>query len=393
MDFTIPEDLKMVQTLVRDFVKDQLLPLEREVLGRESDLAGARRTLTPEAEEKLIKMVKDMGLWGVGIPEELGGVGLGTLGTCLVEEELAKTIIPFDFGDVTPILFDCNEEQKEDYLLPVIEGQKHPYLALIEPGKGIDPVAMEMRAEKVNGGYLLNGRKLSFSKKVGSGDFAIVFAVTNPKGGIRDGVTCFLVDSGTPGFTVAGGEETTGWQAQVAGPVSLIFGDCKVPAEKVLGEEGKAFYLGKKWLPSRRIVRGARCVGAAVRLLDVSTEQAKSWQSFGQVISTWPSVQAALADMAVDIHAARLMVYHAACKADEGEDVHQEAAMVKVFTTEMLDRAANRAVEIRGGPAPARELPIEILCRNIVVEEAGQRALEVQKAIVTGDVLKRGTII
>ena len=393
MDFNIPEDLKMVQTLVRDFVKDQLLPLEREVLGRESDLAGARRTLTPETEEKLIKMVKDMGLWGVGIPEELGGVGLGTLGTCLVEEELAKTIIPFDFGDVTPILFDCNEEQKEDYLLPVIEGQKHPYLALMEPGKGIDPAAMEMRAEKVNGGYLLNGRKLSFSKKVGSGDFAIVFAVTNPEGGIRGGVTCFLVDSGTPGFTVAGGEERTGWQAQVAGPVSLIFDDCKVPAEKVLGEEGKAFYLGKKWLPSRRIVRGARCVGVAVRLLDVSAEQAKSWQSFGQVISTWPSVQAALADIAVDIHAARLMVYHAAWKADEGEDVHQEAAMLKVFTTEMLDRVANRAVEIRGGPAPARELPIEILCRNIVVEEAGQRALEVQKAIITGDVLKRGTII
>jgi len=391
MDFTIPEDLKMVQTLVRDFVKDQLLPLEREVLGRESDLAGARQTLTPETEEKLIKMVKDMGLWGVGIPEELGGVGLGTLGTCLVEEELAKTIIPFDFGDVTPILFDCNEEQKKDYLLPVIEGQKHPYLALIEPGKGIDPMAMEMRAERVNGGYLLNGRKLSFSRKVG-GDFAIVFAVTNPEEGIKNGVTCFLVDSGTPGFTVTGGEEKTGWQAQVAESVSLIFSDCKVPAEKVLGEEGKAFYLGKKWLPSRRIVRGARAVGAAVRLLDVSTEHAKSWQSFGQIISTWPSVQASLADMAVDIHAARLMVYHAAWKADEGEDIHQEAATVKVFTTEMLNRAADRAVQIRGGPAPARELPIEILCRNIVAKNAGQRALEVQKAIVTGDVLRRGTI-
>ncbi len=392
MDFTIPEDLKMVQTLVRDFVKDQLIPLEREVLGRESDLTGARRTLTPETEEKLVKMVKDMGLWGVGIPEELGGVGLGTLGTCLVEEELAKTIIPFNFGDVTPLLFDCNDEQKEQYLLPVIEGQKHPYLALIEPGKGADPTTMEMRAKRVNGDYILNGRKISFSR-VDHGDFAVVFAVTNPEGGIRDGVTCFLIDSDTPGFIVAGGEEKTGWQAQVAEPISLAFNDCRVPAGKVLGEEGKAFSLGNKWLPSRRIVRGARCVGAAVRLLDVSTEQAKSWQSFGQIISTWPSVEAALADIAIDIHAARLMVYHAAWKADEGEDVHQEAASVKVFATDMLKRVADRAIQIYGGPAPARELPIEILCQNIVTKNAGQYALEVQRAIVTKDILKLGAII
>ena len=134
-------------------------------------------------------------------------------------------------------------------------------------------------------------------------------------------------------------------------------------------------------------------MGAGVRLLDVSTEHAKSWQSFGQIISTWPSVRAALADMAIDIHAARLMVYHAAWKADEGEDIHQEAAMAKVFATEMLYRVAARAVQIKGGPAPARELPIEVLCQNIVARGAGQRALEVQKAIVTGDVLNLGTII
>jgi acyl-CoA dehydrogenase len=206
-------------------------------------------------------------------------------------------------------------------------------------------------------------------------------------------VTCFLVDNGTPGFIVAGGEEKTGWQAQVAEPISLAFNDCQVPAEKILGEEGKAFFLGSKWLPSRRIVRGARAVGAAVRLLEVSTERAKSWESFGQTISTWPNVEAALADMAIDIHAARLMVYHAAWKADEGEDIHRVAAMVKVFATEMLYRVADRAVQIHGGPGPARELPIEVLCQNIVAKSAGQRALEVQKAIVTGSILKLGTIM
>ncbi|MDD5288145.1 MAG: acyl-CoA/acyl-ACP dehydrogenase [Dehalococcoidales bacterium] len=391
MDFNIPEDMKMVQTMARDFVKNQLIPLERQVLGRDSDLTGARQALLPETEEKLVKMVQDMGLWGLSVPEALGGVGLGVLGTCLVEEELAKTIVPFNFGDVTPVLFDCNEKQKAEYLMPLLERQKHAYLALIEPGKGTDPNALEMKAEKVNGDYILKGKKVAFAK--GKADFAIVFAVTDPQKSAREGVTCFLVDGATPGFSITDGGEKTGWQAQVAEPITLVFDNCKVSADKILGEEGKAFNLGKKYLPTRRIVRGVRCVGAAVRLLDVCTEHAKSWQSFGKVISGWPSIQAALSDIAIDIHAARLMVYDAAWKADEGHDIHQEAAMVKVFSTEMLKRVADRTVQVRGGPAPARELPLETLCQSMLVQNVGERALEVQRSIIAGDILKLGTII
>ena len=387
MDFTIPEELKMIRTLVRDFVKDQLLPLEREVLGREATFENARLTLPPETEKQLIKMVKDMGLWGVSIPEELGGVGLGTLGTCLVEEELAKTIVPFNFGDVTPILYDCNQEQRERYFLPLFNKEKHAYLALMEPGKGADPTAMETRAEKTNGSYILKGRKISLSR-VDEADFAVVFAVTDSEKGVMGGVTCFLVDSSTPGFTVVGGGERTGWQARLPEPVSLLFDDCRVPLENILGEEGKAFYLGSKLLPTRRIISGARCVGAAVRLLEVSSEYAKSWERFGQVISGWPSVQAALADMALDIHAARLIVHHAAWKADEGEDIRQVAAMVKVFTTEMVNRAADRTVQIHGGPIYAEELPIERLCRNATAAGATERALELQRAAIVADLLK-----
>ena len=133
MDFEIPEELKMVQSLVRDFVSEQLKPLERDILGRAGDLNDARVSLPPEVEERLVKMARDMGIWGVGIPEELGGIGLSVLGNCLVEEELAQTVIPFNFGDVTPILFDCNAEQRETYLLPVLNRQKYVYLALMEP--------------------------------------------------------------------------------------------------------------------------------------------------------------------------------------------------------------------------------------------------------------------
>jgi alkylation response protein AidB-like acyl-CoA dehydrogenase len=391
MDLNIPEDLKMAQTMARDFVKNQLIPIERQVLGRDSDLVGARQTLTPETEEKLVKLVQDMGLWGLSLPEALGGVGLGVLGTCLVEEELAKTIIPFNFGDVTPVLFDCNEQQKAEYLLPVINRQKNACLALIEPGKGIDPGSLEMKAGKISGKYILNGKKIAFAKK--KADFFIVFAVTNPEKSVREGVTCFLVDINTPGFSVIRNEEKTGWQAQVAEPVTLVFENCEVNPEKVLGEEGKAFNLGKKWLPTRRIVRSARCVGAAVRLLDVCVEYAKSWHSFGKGISDWPSIQAALSDIAIDIHAARLMVFDAAWRADEGQDIHREAAMVKVFTTEMLKRVANRTVQVKGGPALARELPLEVLCQNMLKQNIGEQALEVQRSIITGDILKLAVII
>ncbi|MCD6300153.1 MAG: acyl-CoA dehydrogenase family protein, partial [Dehalococcoidales bacterium] len=229
MDFEIPEELKMVRSLVRDFVNDQLKPLERGILGRAADLRDARMFLPEEAEEKLAKMARDVGLWGIGIPEELGGVGLSTLGNCLVEEELAQTVTPFNFGDVTPILFECNAEQREKYFFPVLHRQKHAYLALIEPEIPLPDI--KMRAEKVNGYYVLNGRKVSFSRPH-EDYFAVVFAAMD------DRATCFLVDKDTPGFTVSGDEEKMGWQAQLGEPMLLVFDQCQVPAEHLLGEQG-----------------------------------------------------------------------------------------------------------------------------------------------------------
>jgi acyl-CoA dehydrogenase len=386
MDFEIPEELKMVQSLVRDFVTDQLKPLERDILGRAADLSDARMSLPEETEEKLITMAKDMGLWGVGVPEELGGAGLSTLGNCLVEEELAQTVIPLNLGDVTPVLFDCNAEQKERYFLPALHRQRHAYLALIEPERGAHPSNIEMRAEKANKHYVLNGKKVSFSR-AGKDYFAVVFATIGNKG-LRDGVTCFLVDKDTPGFTVSGGEEKTGWQSQTREPMSLVFDHCPVPAENILGEEGKAFHLGKKWLPSRRLVRGARCVGVAQRLLEESTTQAQSWQSFGQLISRRTSIEAALADIAIGIHACRLMVYEAAWKADKGETIRREAAMLKIFATEMVHGVADRVAHIFDGPPYIAGLPMERLCRYALATSATELALELQRSIIVKDILK-----
>ena len=387
MDFNVPEELKMVQTAVRKFVKDELIPLERDILGREGDPATGRVMLPPEEEERLFRMVQEMGLWGVSVPEELGGVGLPTLGVCLVEEELAKCVVPFNFGDVSPILFDADEKQRKSYLQPLLDGEKRACLALFEAG-GADPATMITTAVSEDSAYIINGQKTCLANVIDAGDFAMVFAVTDREKGARGGVTCFLVDRDIPGFTMTGGGERTGRHAQVVAPISLVFDNCRITAENVLGKEGEAFYLGMKWLPARRIVRGARGVGAAERLLEVSKEYAKSWQSFGHLIEERPSVQWDLADMAIDIHATRLMVFHAACKADEEQDVHQEAAMVKVFATEMVERTADRATRIHGGPIYTKDLPLARLCRNAIATSISEQALELQRAIITRDLLR-----
>ncbi len=391
MDFDLPEELKMLQTLARDFVKEQLIPLEREVLGRESDLEGARRTIPPETEARLIETARQIGLWGLSVPENLGGAGIGVLGACLVEEELSRTVLPFHPGDVSPVLFDCNEEQKQKFLLPLLQGAKSTFLALAEPGKGLDPAFMETKATKTDGGFKLNGKKINFSS-MNKADFAIVFAVTDRDKGLREGVTCFLVDCNTPGCSVTFPEESTGWRASTAGPAVITFEECYVPCSAVLGEEGKAFNLGRSNLEARRIVRGARCVGAATRLLEKSVEYAASWTSFGQTVAGWPSVRTSLAEMAVDIQAARLMVYQAAWKADQGQDVRITGAMVKVFTREMLKRVADKSILVRSGPGPVEGLPLEFLCRSFLVNNFEEHALEVQKSMIVNQMLKVGAV-
>jgi len=386
MDFELSEELKMIQGLARDFVNDQLRPLERELLGRAADLSDAQMYLPPETEDRLVKTATDMGLWGASIPEELGGVGLSTLGNCLVEEELAQVVIPFNFGDVTPILFDCDDQQRQSYFLPALHRQKQPYLALMEPDNETEISSIGMRAERANGYYLLDGKKVSLSR-ASQDYFAVVFATTtdNEAG---DEITCFLVDKDSPGFSVIGGEEKTGWQSGVREPMFLLFDHCQVPAENILGEEGKAFHLGKKWLPSRRVIRGSRSVGVAQRLLEETTTRAQSWQSFGEFVSERTDIQAALSDMAMAIHACRLMVYEAAWKADKGESIRREAAMVKLFATQMIHNVADRVTHVYGGPPHAAGLPMERLCRHALTTSVTELALELQRSIIAKDILK-----
>jgi acyl-CoA dehydrogenase len=379
MDFELSEELKMIQSLARDFVQGQLKPLERDILGKAADLSDARAYLPLEKEVALIKSVKDLGLWGIGVPEELGGAGLNTLGVCLVEEELANTIVPFRFGDVTPILFECDDRQREKYLQPALNNEKRPILALMEnSNNGLD--SLQTKAEKADGCYIINGAKLTLSR-AGNNYYAVVFAPTG------NGVSCFLVDKDTPGFSVSANTERDGWLSRVKEPLKLVFENCRVTAENRLGEEGKAWCLGAKWLPQRRVVRAARAVGVARRLVEEAAAQAQSATAFGQPVAKRTSVRAALADMAAQIHAARLMVYEAACMADAGKAITRQATMVKLYTSRMLQNIAEMVSHIYNGPTGAAE-SIKKLCRHALENHIIELSLEKQRNAIAGDVLR-----
>lgn len=380
MDFGLSEELKMIQSLARDFVEGRLKPLEREILGKAGDLSDARAYLPPEKEAELINQVREMGLWGLGVPEGLGGAGLDTLGVCLVEEELATTIVPFHFGDVTPILFDCTQEQRDKYFTPALNQEKRPLIALVEENTNDGLSSMLTKAEKKGGDYILNGKKLSFSRP-GKDYFALAFAR------MERGVTCFLVDKDTPGFNIGGNIERRGWLSRVREPLVLSFDQCKIPAENLLGEEGKAFKLGGKWLPGRRIVRSARAVGLARRLLEEASLQTQSASSFGQPLSKRSGIRAALADMSAAIHATRLMIYEAASMADSGKENYRQTAMVKLQASRMLRGVVGMVSHIFNGPSIAGQ-GLEKLCRHAQENNIHEMALEKYRNNIAGDILR-----
>ncbi len=353
MDFSLSEELTMIRDMAREFVTNELLPIEREVLVRDAQAGGSRpersqRAPIPrEKYDAFKKKAIDQGLWAMTAPEALGGGGLSALGACLVAEELGKTFVDFDFGDVPPILFDANKEQQEKYLAPVIAGEKECALALRE----LDENEIATRALPDGDAWVLNG-----AKAARYADIHLVFADTEA------GTTCFIVE----GLVTQDGK--------------LRLEHTRVPASNVLGEIGGAFALGKKYRDAR-IVRGAaRKVGIAARLLEMSAQYARDWKALGQPLAVRPAVQRGLAEMATDADAARWLVYRAACEIDAGKDARQDAARANLFASEMARRAINRTIEIHGGPAHVADLPMLRIYRDDLNTKTTETILQVQQA-------------
>ncbi|HTW90678.1 MAG TPA: acyl-CoA dehydrogenase family protein [bacterium] len=328
MDFTFGEDADMVRQTAHEFVRRDLLPQEPKFLNAKDP--AERAAIVETATGSL----KEMGLYSAGVPEAFGGGGLGVVETCLIADELGQTIIPVEWGELTPILCECSDAQKPNYLAPVVEGSKTYTVAFDEPVPFSDPSKMATTATQSESGWTMNGAKVLAKSKA---DFHLVFAsATGPIGPI--GPICLILDPGATGTTLSGN--------------LLTLTNCAVPADHVLGTPGKALSLGRKWFPLTRIIRAAAILGTCDRLLEVSAQYAHDWTSMGTHISERKTIQQALGDMAGDIEALRWLVYHTAWLTAEGKKIEYDSMLVKLQAHKVLTETVNRSVRIHGGTIP-----------------------------------------
>jgi len=299
------------------------------------------------------------------VPEEFGGLGLGMLAKVIVWSEISRTTaLParylniFGFP-VSPILYTLEGKAREQYLLPVIAGKKRSCFAQTEADAGSDPAAMRTTAVRDGDDYVINGVK-RFITGADEVDFAQVFAVTDPQKRARGGITGFLVDMDTPGVKVSASYDLMVDDK----PCEIVFDNARVPAWKRIGNEGDGFKQAQSWINSGRIRHGARGLGVMERCFELGTAYAKQRKTFGAYLAERQSVQWPLTEIYMDAHKLRLMLYHAAWKADRGEDCRQEAFMVKIFGDERSFWAADRCMQIHGGIGLSKELPIERFFRD-----------------------------
>ncbi len=384
MDFAVPEEVEMLKQTLRRFVTEEVIPLERA-----NNLTWD--TAPPKELRKQVRLrSKELGLYGVDMPAEVGGGGLSFSGRCLLEIE-ANFHDTLFFDDVlggisgpTPVLLACTEEQREKYLYPVVRGEITTCFALSEPDAGSDATSLQTRADKNDGVFVLNGTK-NIITNAPQADFAMTFAVTDEKLGAKGGITCFLVDKDSPGFSVGRSHNCmgfTGFQGE------LVFENCQVPAENVLGHEGYGLLLALDWINSNRIKSGAVAVGFARRLLKMSAEYAKQRSQFGHPTATYQAIQFKLADMATELFAAENIVCRTAWMRDQGMDIRKEAAITKLYCSEMVNRAAYEAIQIHGGVGCLRETNVERIYRAVRPFTIVEGTSEIQRLTIARRLLK-----
>ena len=378
MSIELAEEHRMLAELVSQFVDRELMPLEKSVLAREA--AGQKYGLTPEEEAPLLAKCRELGLWALDVPEELGGANLPTVALMAINEELGRTVVPFTFPPDSPnlhmLLAVASPEQREAYLKPYAEGKAVSAIAISEPGAGGDPAGMTTRAVQDGDDWVINGRKIWVSR-VPQADFLIVMARTGD-GKRQDGISAFIVERGTKGFIVEreiamiGGRRT----------YELVFEDCRIPGSRLLGQLGRGFAPMQLRLTVRRLQMGAWCLGMARRALEMMCEQAKNRVTFGAKLSDRQAIQWWVAEAATQIHACRLMVMDAAAKHDAGQDVRTEASMIKVFATEMAGSVTDHAMQTFGAMGMTKELPLQLLAQQVRVMRVYEGPSEVHRMVI-----------
>ncbi|WP_294606653.1 acyl-CoA dehydrogenase family protein [uncultured Roseovarius sp.] len=382
MNFGLSDEQEMIVKAVRSFVENEIYPHEAEV-----ERTGE---VPAEVAERIRQKTIDLGFYACNFPEEVGGAGLNHLEFALVERELGRGSMALNhfFGRPQNILMACEGEQRERYLLPAVRGERMDALAMTEPGAGSDVRGMKCSARREGGDWVLNGTK-HFISGADHADFLIVFVATGedqtPKGP-KKRITTFLVDRGTPGFTIRNGYESVshrGYKNMI-----LEFDDCRLPDAQVLGEVDGGFAVMNEWLYATRITVATMSVGRARRCFDYALHYAAEREQFGQQIGKFQGVSFQIADMITEIDAADLLTLNAAWRLDQGLPANREIASAKLYASEMLARVTDATLQIYGGMGLMNDFPIERFWRDARVERIWDGTSEIQRHIISRDLLR-----
>jgi acyl-CoA dehydrogenase len=380
MQLEINPELAEVRTVLRRFTEHKLEPIALEI-----DRTG-------ELPAQAINVLHEQGYLGMRLPTEYGGGGFDLLTYCLALEEFSRshrmfTLLLDGTSGLNPIAIARfgTAEQKQKYVAGLASGALTASFALTEPEAGSDSQAIRMRAERRDGGWVLNGRK-HFISGAHRADVVLVMAVNDAQKRARGGITAFLVDRGTPGFAVTRVETTIG-----SDPIKiaeLTFEDCFMPDTAVLGEVGNGFQIAMESLTSGRLGVSCSCIGAADRLLEMSAQYAKQRNTFGKPLADRQAIQWMLADSATELALARSLTYETLRRVEAGEDVGSAASMCKLYCSEMVGRVADRAVQIHGGMGLVRGFPVERFYRDVRHYRVGEGSSEIQRMLIAREVLR-----
>lgn len=382
MNIAMSHEDALLRDTVRNFINDEIIPHEERVdeLGEVPEDVG--RTIEAKA--------KELGLYAANLPENVGGGGLNHTQMALIEREFGRTSHALHAWVARPteLLLACRGDQVEKYLNPCVTGEKRELFALTEPEAGSDAMGMKSNAKRDGDDWILNGTKHFISAPT-MADFAIVFAVTGldeTKRGPRKRITAFLVDRDMPGVVFREGNKCVSNRGYKT--YELTFDDVRLAPDQVLGEEGKGFDLAGQWLGMGRIWVGATCCGKAERLFELASDWAANRKQFGKPIGSFQATGFRLAEMAIGLRSADLMVWDAVRRADAGTLQDADAAMVKVYCSEMLGKVADDTVQIFGGMGLMQELPIQRLWRDSRIERIWDGTSEIQRHIITRSILR-----
>jgi acyl-CoA dehydrogenase len=381
VDFDLPADVEQLRRTVRKFVDEAVIPVEQAI---------ERDNAVPDA---IRREAGRLGLFGITIPEEYGGSGLGALARCIVHQELGRSglgsicsIVGAHTGIGTiGIVRTGSSFLKEKYLPALASGAAIAAYAITEPNTGSDVAGVQTRAERRGDRFVLNGVKHFIT----NGDLASVITViarTGPAGARKRHLSAFLVERGFPGFRVARTQDTMGLRGSHI--AELVFEDCEVPETNRLGEDGEGLAGTLGALSEGRIGIAGRCVGAMERLLELSTAYAKERVQFGRPIAEFQAVQHMLADASMDLDTARLLTYETAWRHDRGQDVRAQASKAKLFASEAFGRVADRAVQIHGGYGYVAEFGIEKFYRDARIARIYEGTSEIQREIIAKGLLR-----